>query len=676
MTNSDLTDADLALLDDLLAEDRNDGADRIAPHPADDGPLSYQQERLWFLHTLAPHASAYVMSSAFILQGALDVAALRTVLAGLVRRHGALRTAIRCDQNGTAHQVIGPAYLPLTDCRDWAIDPASPTFATALAEYITAERAKTRDIAQGRPLRVALAQCGQRCHVVVFCLHHLVCDAWSLALLIHETARGYDATIHRQAYTPPPLPIRYLDYAVWQRRRDVQCQADLAYWRDALKGILPVELPTDHPRPKQQTDHGAIHSFRLPAQVYAQVRTLATQMQTTDFCILMAALQVLLARQTGQWDVALGTAIAGREQVQTHGVIGFFANMVVIRTIFTPRWSFHAVVQAVTQRVRAALDHARLPFDRLVEHLQPARDLSRHPLFQRAFTLLDTPISIQRMGDVAVTRVASQEAARFDIELIIHPADGTLFGQWIYNTDLFAARSIQRLSQQWLILVADAVARPDCPIAHLALATAGRGRRAARPQPSVAPFVPVHAQFFAHARQQPTAVAVQMGTESITYGALAERACRIASHLQAIGGCAFAPVGLWFTPGFSLIAAVIATLHAGGAYVPLDPQSPPQRLATILASCRMTLILTEKTLCQTVPGAFSGRVVCVEEAYASKTAVLPRIGAEQLAYLIFTSGSTGRPKGVEVSHRQLAQLFSACREVFAFRPTDCWTFFH
>lgn len=671
MMGDDTFDDDLDLLDSLLGSEDDEDRGGIAARGLTYGPLSFQQDRLWFLNELTTGAAAYTICSAYRLRGALNVEALQAALQTLVTRQASLRTAFRNRPDGGAEQYIAAAYAPLTDIHDLTARGETDIPLQALQN----EAARPFDLTSGRPFRATLFTLGETHHVLTLSLHHIISDAWSLGILMGETAALYDAQLRGETAALRPLPVSYLDYAAWQRERSPsQASDDLAYWQRTLADLPLLDLPTDLPRPPMQTFNGATCRFDVPRDTVRGLQALATRERTTLFSVLMAALQVLLSRHARQTDIAIGTSVAGRDQTEIEGLIGFFTKMLVIRGDLGQDPSFRTLIRHDSDTIRDALDHTTLSYDQLVEALNVPRDPSRNPLFQVAFTLLGATTSPPTLGDIDAEPLLSQDAARFDLELFFHTAEDTLSGTFVYNTDLFVEASVQRLIEQMQVLLADAVARPDTPVSRLSLM--------ATPPALVAPEagalpLPIHAAFLAHAAEQPEAVALRWQEQTLSYGALADHATRIAHQLRRAGVRADQPVGLWFTPGFSMIAAMLGTWMAGGGYVPLDPASPAERVNYILENSGVQVVVSEARHIGALP-LFAGQVIDIDAEDDAEAAsdTLPEVVPGQLAYIIYTSGSTGWPKGVEISHANAARLFTRSAELFAFDRDDVWTFFH
>ncbi|WP_043594134.1 jagaricin-like haemolysin non-ribosomal peptide synthetase HmlG [Chromobacterium haemolyticum] len=687
MSVSDWNDNDLDLLDHLLEQELDvlppspapvDGG-RIPRGDAASGPLSFQQQRLWFLHQLSAGAAAYNICSAFRLSGALQADALCRAFDCVVMRHASLRTAIR-EVNGVATQIPQPAGRAFIDRLDWSALPAEEA-ASRLETLARRESAHAFDLSSGQPLRIALMKLAADEHAVVLTLHHIVGDAWSLAVLMDEAASAYAALSRGRAPDLPELPIQYLDYARWQHAcgRQDRWDADLAYWKTQLAGLPTLELPTDKPRPPVQSFDGATVGFAVPADTAERLRRLAAAERTTLFCLLLSAFQALLARHARQDDLAIGTSLAGRERVETEALIGFFANMLVIRARIAPEDSFRQFARKQSDVMRDAVEHAAVPYDQLVGALgQASRDPSRNPLFQVAFTLLNIPAAMPTLDGLRLTPVLSQEAARFDLELFMRETEDGLSGAFSYNTALFERLSVERFAEQLVILLDAASRQPDAPLAALPLTTPQQAASLLTlpPRAAARDGEPVHRAFSRFAAMQADAAALRCDGRELSYGELERLSDAAARRLAAAGVRPGDPVGLWLTPSFELMIGVLAALKAGAGYVPMDPAYPADRIRYILEDSGARAVLSTEALAPTLP-PFAGPLLTLDAAEPAPSAALPAgDDPDGLAYIIYTSGSTGRPKGVAVSHRNCARLFSSSAELFQFGPREVWTLFH
>ena len=687
MSVSDWNDNDLDLLDHLLGEELKDlpfstppgKHGQITRRDAVSGPLSFQQQRLWFLHQLSSGAAAYNICSAFRLSGPLRPDALCQAFDCIVTRHASLRTAIR-EIDGTATQLLLQTNRANIQRLDWSSLPIGET-TTRLEALARTESAHAFDLSAGEPLRIVLVKLAAEEHAVVLTLHHIVGDAWSLSVLMDETARAYAAI--RRGRTPelPELPIQYLDYAHWQHACGQQdhWDIDLAYWKTQLDDLPTLELPTDKPRPPVQSFDGATVEFAVPITTSERLRCLATEERTTLFCLLLSAFQSLLARHTRQSDLAVGTSLAGREMVETEALIGFFANTLVIRARIASEDSFRQLTRQQSNTMRDAVEHAAVPYDQLVSALgQTSRDPSRNPLFQVAFTLLNIPAITSELDGLRLTPVLSQEAARFDLELFMRETENGLSGAFSYNTKLFERLSIERLAEQLVILLEAASYQPDSPLATLPLTTPQQAETLLTlPKKTVTPNCePVHRVFSRFAAKQPDVTALRHGDLELSYGELDRLSDAAAKQLVAAGVKPGEAVGLWMEPSFELLISLLAVLKAGAGYVPMDPGYPSDRIHYMLEDSGVCAVLSTKALAPSLP-SFTGTLVLLDVITPPPSVSLPiSDNPDGIAYIIYTSGSTGRPKGVAASHRNCARLFSSTSELFKFGPREIWTFFH
>jgi amino acid adenylation domain-containing protein len=641
-------------------------------------PLSFAQQRLWFLDQLEPGNLFYNIPLAVRLKGALDADALRRALNEIVRRHEALRTTFAA-VDGRPVQVIAPELsipLPVEDLRG-----LTPEKREAEALRLATEDAQTPfDLGGGPLLRARLLQVDDAEHIAVLVLHHIVSDGWSMRLLIRELAALYHAYAAGRPSPLPELPIQYADYAAWQRewlQGDV-LETQLDYWRKQLAGAPPLlELPTDHPRPAMQTYHGAIYSFGLSKELAQGLKRTSQKANCTLFMTLLAAFQTLLYRYTGQDDICVGTSIANRNRAETEDLIGFFVNTLVMRADLSDAPNFQTLLGRVREAALGAYTHQDVPFEMLVEKLQPERNLSHTPLFQVMFVMDNASQQSLELPDLVLSPVSVDVGkATFDLTLSMMEGDEGLGGYIEYNTDLFEAETIRRMVGHLQTLLEGIVAAPDCSVARLPLLTADERQQVLAAWNETTRPLPgercMHELFEEQAARQPDAVAVVFEGETLTYAELNRRANQLARYLRRLGVGPETLVGLCALRGPEMVVGVLGVWKAGGAYVPLDPSYPPERLAYMLADARVPVLLTQEALVRALP-AHDARVVQLDadwpqiarESEASRPNVaLP----EGLAYVIYTSGSTGRPKGTLLAHRGLVNLSRAQRDVFGVGP--------
>jgi amino acid adenylation domain-containing protein/non-ribosomal peptide synthase protein (TIGR01720 family) len=644
-------------------------------------PLSFAQQRLWFLDQLEPDSPSYNISAAVRLSGDLDVGALGRVLNEVIRRHEALRTAF-ASVDGRAVQVISPALtieLPLLDLSN------SGGLEAQVREAATREARRPFDLARGPLLRASLLKLAEQEHVALLTMHHIVSDGWSMGVLVQEVAALYEAFTQGRPSPLPELTIQYADFAHWQREwlQGERLTEQLAYWKERLREPSVLELPLDRPRPAVQTVNGAIHHFTLPAALAAELRELGRQHNATLFMTLLAAFKVLLQRHAGQADVCVGTPIANRNRAEIEGLIGFFVNTLVLRTDLSGNPIFAELIGRVRETALGAYAHQDLPFERLVEELRPARDLSHTPLVQVMFALRNTPMGELRMPGLTLSALETDSGtARFDLTMQVVDASDELACSFEYNTDLFERETIERLEGHLKQLLASVVADPSRPIGELEMLSARereqlvvRWNETAVPYPSGTVVDLIEEQ----ASRRPDAVAVVLEGRRLTYGEVNARANRLARRLRELGVGPESLVGLCMERTPEMVVGVLGILKAGGAYLPLDPSYPRERLAFMLDDARVSVLVTQSQLAERLPLG-GAQVVCLDPSPGGEGGQglagyggedLPRqSGPENLAYVIYTSGSTGRPKGVELAHSGLCNLATAQAGTFGVEPGD------
>jgi len=651
----------------------------ILPVPRD-GPLppSFAQKRLWFYDQYEPDSPLYDLPFAIRLTGALDGDALRRALSELVRRHEALRTTFS-DSGGEPAQVIHePADLPLPVV-DLGGLPEGGREAEA-ARLVEGEARRPFDLRTGPLLRATLVRLGDAEHLLIMNIHHIVFDGWSMAVFFRELAAIYEAYAAGGPSPLPELPIQYADFAEWQRQwlSGATLDALLGYWRRKLFALPVLELPADRARPPVQTFRGATATFCLAPDLAAGLKALGRRCGATPFMTLLAAFKALLGRYSGADDVAVGSVIANRNLGAIEGLIGFFVNTLVLRTDLAGDPPFEELVRRVRDVTLEAYAHQDLPFDRLVELLQPARDPSRSPLFQALFVLQNAPAAAAELPGLKMTWTeVDTGTAKFDLTVQMWDAPDGLSAAVEYNTDLYDAATIERMIGHFQVLLLGIVSAPHKRLSELPLLTAEERQQLLYGWNATATDYPraacVHELFAAEAAKTPAAVAVAFQGESLTYGQLNARANQLARHLRALGVGPEVPVGLCAERSLELIIGMLGILKAGGAYVPLDPAYPRERLALMLDDACSPVLLTQQRLLGSLP-AHQARVVCLDAdwpAISAQDATNPESGAapDNLAYVMYTSGSTGTPKGVSVTHRNVVRLVKATNYA-AFGPDE------
>ncbi|HET9380520.1 MAG TPA: amino acid adenylation domain-containing protein, partial [Streptomyces sp.] len=626
-------------------------------------PMSYAQQRLWFLEEFAPGSGEYTTALALRLRGRLDVPALTAALRALVARHEALRTTFDA-VDGHGVQTVHPAPdVPLT-LHDLT-GTADTGRAARLAELLEAERARTFDLRRGPLLHAGLIRCSDDEHVLTLTLHHIVTDGWSTGVLTGDLAHFYRAALGADTGPLPALPVQYADYAHWQRRSGTDTH--LAYWKEHLAGLETPDLPTDRPRPAVRTHDGATVRLVLPRATARRLAQVGRDRQTTLFTTLVAAAQTYLARLTGSRDVTVGTVTSGRDRAETQNLVGFFVNTLVLRSRVEPDRPFPEFLAEVRGTVRDAFAHQEAPFERVVDEVQPVRDTSRTPLFQVMVVLQNAPAADLDLPGVEVTDVDTDTRhAAFDLTLeFAETGTGELHGVLTYNTDLFDPATAERMADQLTTLLTAVADDPDRPLGALPLATdetlkavLDQGRGTARPVPAAT----LPDLFARRAARHPDAVALaDADGRELTYAQVERAANRLAHRLIAQGVGPEHIVALALPRGAEAVVAQLAVAKAGGAFLPVDPDYPERRRAFMLRDAGARLVLDDPAAVRDADGPDT------PPTDADRTTAL---NPGHPAYVIYTSGSTGTPKGVTVTHGGLAAFAAAAAEHYDAGPGD------
>ncbi|EPJ90780.1 non-ribosomal peptide synthetase [Pseudomonas sp. CFT9] len=640
-------------------------------------PLSYAQERQWFLWQLEPHSAAYHIPSALRLKGQLDLAALQRSFDSLLARHESLRTHIRQDHDGAVQVIEPPMSLPITQAD---ADEAQ------LNARVQALIAQPFDLQEGPLLRVTLLRLAADEHVLVLVQHHIVSDGWSMQLVVEELVQLYAGYSQGQDVQLPALPIQYADYAVWQRSwMDAgEKQRQLAYWRELLGGEQSVlELPFDHQRPAVQSHRGARLAFELTPELTQGLKALAQQQGVTLFMLLLASFQTLLHRYSGQEEIRVGVPIANRNRSETERLIGFFVNTQVLKADVHGQMSVEQLLQHVRQRALEAQAHQDLPFEQLVEALQPERSLSHNPLFQVMFNHQTDVGQAQVQHQLPGLRVEGldwdSKTAHFDLDLDIQESTEGIWATLGYAQDLFEASTVQRMARHWQNLLQGMVANPRQQLSQLSLLDATEQQQILqlwnRTESGFSAERLVHELVGDRARETPDAVAVKFDAQTLTYGELDRQANRLAHALIARGVGPEVRVAIAMPRSAEIMVAFLAVMKAGGVYVPLDIEYPRDRLLYMMQDSRSKMLLTHSAVQHRLPIPDGLDVLAVDQVQAwsdySDTAPTVALDGDNLAYVIYTSGSTGLPKGVAVSHGPLVAHIIATGERYETSPADC-----
>ncbi len=689
-------------------------AEALLPQPIDRSaplPLSFAQQRLWFLAQLAPASPAYTIPALLRLRGALDLVALQQSFNALVARHDALRTTFPRLEGRPIQQIAPPFALPLE------LEELPDVSEAALAARVRQLLAEPFDLATGPLVRVRLLRAEAQTHVLLLLLHHTIADGWSLQVLLQDLAALYSAAVQGAPADLPPLPVQYPEYAMWQRQwmDGALRAAQLEYWRAALAGAPPyLALPTDHPRPALPSYRGARVPIALDAALSVGLRAVGTQYGGTLFMVLLAALDVLLARWSGQADLVVGTAVAGRTRVELERVVGCLMNTLALRVDLGGNPSFGALIGRVRVVALGAYAHQELPFEQLVEDLKPARELSHSPIVQVMFVLQNTPLPSIDVPDLRMEQLDGERlTAKFDLMLELFETPDGLRGSLEYSTDLFERTTIERMVRHLQMLLEQVAGDPERRINDLVLLTTGEQEQLAAWNATARayPFDQcLHTLIEAQVERTPEAVAVSFEAARLTYRELNQRANQLAHHLIRLGVGPEVPVAVCAERSPELVVALLGVLKAGGAYVPLDPSYPAERLQYMLADAGATVVLTtqeqrtklvlsevegnkeqkiehdhpqdqartteRKGVLHTPPPNLEQRAVIALDTdwptIAQEPATNPDSGVapENLAYIIYTSGSTGQPKGAMNTHRAICNRLIWMQETYQLTDAD------
>ena len=636
-------------------------------------PLSYAQERQWFLWQLDPDSAAYHVPGALRLCGMLDKAALRRSFASLAARHESLRTRLHLDDESRTQQVLPHADIQILEDR---------TDEAQLKARVEAEIARPFDLRQGPLLRVTLLELDAQEHVLVLVQHHIVSDGWSMGVMVQELMQLYAAYSQGQDCTLTPLPIQYGDYALWQRRwmEAGEKTRQLDYWRQLLGGTQPVlALPLDRPRPAQQRFLGARQDIQLDPGLVTGLKALAQREGVTLFMLLLASFQLFLYRYSGQRDIRVGVPIANRNRVETEALIGFFVNTQVLKADLDGAMTFSELLQHTKRRALEAQAHQDLPFEQLVEALQPERSLSHNPLFQVMFNhQAQARTAIQQLPGLRVVSLEHEtRTAQFDLSLDTQETEDGLWASLTYATDLFDASTAARMLRHWLGLLRGAVADTTRPLQDLAMLDMAERQQILEQWNATARDYPqnqwVHHLIEAQAERQPQATALVFAEQRIDYAELNRRANRLAHRLIEAGVGPDVRVGLAVERSFDMVIGLLAVLKAGGAYVPLDPDYPRERLAYMLDDSGVQLLLTQAPLLGQLPIPQGLETLILgESSYEQYSEQNPAVAldGENLAYVIYTSGSTGQPKGAGNRHSALLNRLQWMQEAYGLSAAD------
>ncbi|WP_287658358.1 MULTISPECIES: amino acid adenylation domain-containing protein, partial [unclassified Microcystis] len=632
-------------------------------------PLSFAQQRLWFLDQLEPNSAFYHVGGALRLEGKLNITALEQSLKEIINRHEALRTNF-ITVNGQATQIIHPAInwrLSVVDCQNL----------TDTQSLEIAEAEKPFNLAQDCLFRATLFVRSPLEYHLLVTMHHIVSDGWSIGVFFQELTHLYTAYNQGLPSSLTSIKIQYADFAIWQRNwlQGEILSNQLKYWREQLANAAAfLPLPTDRPRPAIQSFMGSHQEFRLSQSLSQRLNQLSQKHGVTLFMTLLAAFATLLYRYTGQADILVGSPIANRNRKEIEGLIGFFVNTLVLRLNLDNDLSFQNLLNHVREVSLAAYAHQDLPFEMLVEALHPQRDISHTPLFQVMFVLQNTPVADLELTNVKVCPLPMEnKTAKFDLTLSMENLEEGLVGVWEYNTDLFNCSTIERMNGHFVTLLEDIVANPTESVLRLSLLTEDEKLQLLIKNQGVQFDYPqeqcIYQLFEAQVERTPDAIAVVFEEQSLTYTELNHRANQLAHYLQTLGVGAEVLVGISLERSVEMIIGLLAILKSGGAYVPLAPDYPTERLQFMLEDSQVPFLITHSSLLEKLPPS-QATLICLDHIQEQisqypQDNLQNKLITSNLANVIYTSGSTGKPKGVMVEHKGLVNLALAQIQSFA-----------
>ncbi|WP_375480028.1 amino acid adenylation domain-containing protein [uncultured Nostoc sp.] len=637
-----------------------------------DLPLSFAQQRLWFFQQLNPESSAYNVFNALHIEGQLNIAVLEKVFTEIVSRHENLRTTFTTDSEGQPIQVISsshPLIIPIVDLKD------VPNRKEEVQILATREIQKPFDLTKPL-LRLTLVQLGDAEHVLLITIHHIICDRWSLGIFIREMKVLYEAFFNGQPSLLPELSIQYADWSVWQQEY-LQGEVLLNqtnYWKKQLANLSVLELPTDRPRPAIATYKGAKQSFELSKTLSDTLKALSVNEGITLFTLLLTVFKVLLHKYTNQNDIVVGTDIVNRSRSETEELIGFLINTLVLRSDLSGNPTFRQLLNRVREVTLKAYDHQDLPFDKLVDILNPERNLSEMiPLFQVKFDLQLAQVEALELSNLTVSYLNFDNGTtKFELRFNFLETDQGLIGLVEYSTDIFDASTINRMVEHYRNLLERIVTNPQQQLCELSLLTESERHQLLVEWNNTAVDYPqqqcIYQLFEAQVERTPDAVAVVFEDEQLTYWELNIRANQLAHYLRSLGVKPEVLVGIYVERSLFMVIGLLAILKAGGAYVPLDPSYPQKRLAFILENTQAPVLLTQASLMEAMP-QHKAQVVCLDAhwhyiAQQSKENFFCGLTPDNLAYVIYTSGSTGKPKGVMIKHSSTVAMLDWSNKTF------------
>ncbi|SDX08991.1 non-ribosomal peptide synthase domain TIGR01720/amino acid adenylation domain-containing protein [Marininema mesophilum] len=651
-------------------------------------PLSYAQQRLWFIDRFTPNSALYNIPGVWRLKGDWSIESLEKGLNALIERHEVLRTVIGEVDGQPVQQIqpFMPRKLPVIHLIDLPIEERE----AEMNRLIQEEAESPFDLAQGPLMRTQCIQMEEEEWIFLCTMHHIISDGWSMGIFLEELLTLYQNVLDESPAELPPLPIQYADFAQWQRKwmEEEGLDTQLQYWQEELSGELPVlQWPTNRVRPVAQTYQGAVHQVMFPLDLVEKLKEVSREEGSTLFMTLLAAYQGFLSRYTGQDDILVGSPIANRNHQEIEGLIGFFVNTLVYRADVSGNPTFRDLLAQVRQKALKAYEHQDIPFEKIVEAVQPERSTSYSPIFQTLFTLQD--MASWKVPDLPELSMELAEhhvsTAKFDLTVVMEEKAEGLWAAFEYNTDLFDRATIERMArhfENWLHEVAHHSEKALGSLDLMAeeekqqLLVEWNDTTVAYPQ-----ALTIHELFEEQAMSRPEAIAVVYEDQQLTYRELNERANQLAHYLQKQGVGTESLVGLCVDRSPDMVVGLLGILKAGGAYVPLDPTYPEKRLQYIVEDAGIQILVTQAHIQEQEELRKTVKTIYLDqdqESIARESVLSPKVEvtAQNLAYVIYTSGSTGNPKGVMVEHRNVTRLFQATRPWYQFNEQDTWTLFH
>ncbi len=662
-----------------------------APPPIEVGahrgdiPLSFAQERLWFLDQLMPGNPFYNMPAAIRLEGPVDLEALRGSFAEIVSRHEPLRTRL-ISHDGAPVQIIEPFSgidVPLVDLSHLGSDERERQVRILARE----EALRPFDLSKDLLIRLTLLRCAREEHILLATMHHIVSDGWSMGVLIRETVTLYDAFLKGEPSTLPPLPVSYADFALWQRKwlSGKVLEGQMSYWKKRLRNSPALlELPYDRPRPNVQSFRGELATCSVNAHVKEKLRDLCGIFQTSLFMTLLSAFTVLMHRYSGEPDIVIGSPVANRNRREIENIIGFFVNTMALRSDLSGDPTFEELLEMTRKTCIEAYAHQDLPFEKLVDELNPERHMDRQPIVQIIFVLQNAPMPELALSGLTVTPLDAEGiTVRFDLEVNAWEQPEGIHFNFFYSSDLFDSETIERMMSHFQVLLESVTANPKQRISELSLLTAGETHRIIR-EWNLKESVPcrdlcLHELFEQQAEKRPDSIALVYEDQHLCYGELNRRANIIARELRQKGVGSETPVGLCVERSPLMVTGIMAILKAGGAYVPLDPSYPQERLHFMLEDAGIEVLLAQLSTAHLFEEPAIPHLITIDASRNTQDEegnLDSGVSAENLAYVIYTSGSTGRPKGALVTHANVTRLFASTEGLFSLSEADVWSCFH